>query len=79
MPTKKRSRKPAKRTSGDVRLEFDFSQAVPNKYAERFREGVQYVPIEPELVEFFGSAEAINDALRALAGMLKSTSRKKRA
>ncbi|MCB9936494.1 MAG: hypothetical protein H6840_12480 [Planctomycetes bacterium] len=79
MPTKKQSRKPAKRTNDDIRPEYDFSQAVPNKYAEKFREGVHYVPIEPELVEFFGSAESINDALRALAGMLKSTSRKKRA
>jgi hypothetical protein len=50
--------------------EYDFSpeqlrNAARGKYAVRYREGVNLVPIDPDLTEVFPDAEAVNQALRA--------------
>ncbi|WP_295409326.1 hypothetical protein [uncultured Thiocystis sp.] len=40
---------------------------VRGKYAKRYREGTNIVPIDPELKKFFPNAEAVNRALRQYA------------
>jgi hypothetical protein len=50
-----------------MRDEYDFTpeqlrNAVRGKYAARFREGVNLVPIDPDLTEVFPDAEAVNQA-----------------
>jgi hypothetical protein len=50
----------------DLRPEYDFSEAMPNKYAERYRRGTNIVVIDDDLREDFPNTEAVNDALREL-------------
>ncbi len=60
-----------------MRDEYDFTpeqlrNAVRGKYAARFREGVNLVPIDPDLTEVFPDAEAVNQALRAMASVIRA-------
>jgi hypothetical protein len=50
----------------EMRKEYDFSNARPNKYAKKYAEGANIVVIEPDLVKFFPDSESVNAALRAL-------------
>ena len=40
---------------------------IREKYAKRYREGTNVVPIDPELKKLFPNAEAVNRALRQYA------------
>ncbi len=40
---------------------------VRGKYAKRYREGTNVVPIDPQLNKLFPNAEAVNRALRQYA------------
>lgn len=53
----------------EMRAEYDFSNARPNKYAKKYAEGTNLVIIEPDLIEFFPDSESVNTALRALASI----------
>jgi hypothetical protein len=60
-----------------MRDEYDFTpeqlrDAVRGKYAARFRDGVNLVPIDPDLAEVFPDAEAVNQALRAMASVIRA-------
>ena len=50
----------------DMRAEYDFSGGVRGKYAGRFGPGrvVRVVVLAPDVAEAFGSARAVNAALR---------------
>ncbi|MCI0494721.1 hypothetical protein L0Z72_06905 [candidate division KSB1 bacterium] len=70
----------------EMRTEYDFSDARPNKYAKKYAEGTNLVIIEPDLIEFFPDSESVNNALRALVSIfpkarskrkLKETSKRK--
>jgi len=37
----------------ETRPEYDFSNARPNKYAEKYAKGTNIVLIEPDLMDFF--------------------------
>jgi len=59
----------------DLRPEYDLSQlsgGVRGKYYERAKGGTNLVLIEPDLVEVFPTAEAVNRALRVVAEAAKS-------
>jgi hypothetical protein len=61
----------------EMRDEYDFTpeqlrDAVRGKYAARFRDGVNLVPIDPDLAEVFPDAEAVNQALRAMASVIRA-------
>ena len=51
----------------DIREEYDFSDAVRGKYAERFAEGSNVIVLDPDVAEGFSDASAVNSALRLLA------------
>lgn len=51
----------------DMREEYDFSNAVRGKYAERFAKGSNVIVLDPDVAEVFPDAEAVNEALRVLA------------
>ena len=62
----------------DLRAEyvFDYSKAVRGKYHRRLiREGANVVVLEPDVAKAFRSSAAVNDALRALLEVSKSTQR----
>ena len=60
-----------------MRDEYDFSpeelrKGIRGRFAARFREGVNLVPIDPDLAEVFPDAEAVNQALRAMASVIRA-------
>ena len=61
------SKKPDSGSVPDMREEYDFSNAVRGKYAERFAEGSNVIVLDPDVAEVFSDAEAVNGALRLLA------------
>jgi hypothetical protein len=66
-PKAKRARRSAPTPDRDeIRPEYDFSQGVRNKYAERYRAGTNLVLLEPDVAERFPDSEAVNRALRSL-------------
>jgi hypothetical protein len=66
-PKTKRARRPAAAPERDEILpEYDFSQGVRNKYAERYRAGTNLVLLEPDIAARFPDSESVNRALRSL-------------
>ncbi len=58
----------------DILPEYDFSLATPNRYASKYTTGSSVVVLEPDVAAAFPSARAANDALRALAGIIRKHS-----
>jgi hypothetical protein len=54
----------------EILPEYDFSDARPNKYAARYAAGSSVVVLEPDVAAVFPSADEVNEALRALAGII---------
>jgi hypothetical protein len=50
----------------DMRDEYDFSNAVRGKYADRFPKDVVMVTLAPDVAEAFPDANSVNEALRVL-------------
>ena len=63
----------------DILPEYDFRGARPNKYAARFAQGTNLVLLDPDVARAFPDAAAVNDALRALAGIAARTRPAKRS
>lgn len=64
----------------DVREEYDFTpeqlrQGVRGKYAERYAQGTNLVPLDADVAEVFPDADAVNQALRALASIIRDRTR----
>ena len=55
----------------EILPEYDFRGGRPNPYAARFAAGVRLVTLDPDVAEVFPSSAAVNDALRALAGVIR--------
>jgi hypothetical protein len=60
----------------EMREEYDFTpemlrQGVRGKYAERYAAGTNIVRLDADVAEVFPDSEAVNSALRALAGIIK--------
>ena len=55
----------------DMLEEYDFAGGIRGKYAKRYAEGTNVVVIDPDIVEYFPDPDTVNDALRALAGVIK--------
>ena len=68
--------KKATKKSSDIRPEYDFAKmkgGVRGKYAKRYRAGANLVLLDPEVYKAFPTAEAVNQALRAVINLTKST------
>ncbi len=61
----------SKSIAQEMRPEYDFSQGVRGKYAHRYAHGTNVVVLEPDVAKVFPNAEAVNDSLRALAGIIR--------
>lgn len=68
------SEEPNKETA-EMLDEYDFSQGVVGKYAKQFAEGTNVVVLEPDVAKVFPDSEAVNQALRALAQIIRQRSR----
>jgi hypothetical protein len=56
----------------EVLPEYDFSRARPNPYASRYAKGSVVVTLDPDVAAVFPGAREANEALRALAGLIRS-------
>ena len=56
--------------------EYDFSQGVRGKYAERYAEGTNVVIIDADLVKIFPDQASVNEALRSFATVIKQRERR---
>ena len=59
----------------DLRPEYDLSQLegkVRGKYAERYREGVNLVQLEPDVAAAFPDAKTVNETLRLLIKLARA-------
>jgi hypothetical protein len=56
--------------------DFDYSKAVRGKYYKRLmEEGTNVVVLEPDVAKAFQSSAAVNEALRSLLELTRSTER----
>ena len=61
-----------KETVDDILPEYDFSHARPNKYAAAFAKGSIVVTLDPDVAAVFPDAAKANEALRVLAGLIRT-------
>ena len=54
-----------------LRPEYDFTGAVRGVTAARYAQGTNIVAVDPEVRDVFPNGGAVNDALRALAPLLR--------
>jgi len=54
-----------------MRPEYDFSKGVRGVTAARYREGTNVIVLDPSVMDVFPDSEAVNEALRALAPVLR--------
>ena len=67
-----------KKISDELRPEYDFdySKAVRGKYYKRLlSEGANVVMLEPDVAKSFVDSNAVNEALRSLLDLTKTTER----
>jgi hypothetical protein len=67
-----------KKVQDELRPEYDFdySKAVRGKYHKRLMaEGANIVMLEPDVAKAFVDSAAVNDALRSLLDLTKTTQR----
>ena len=67
-----------KKNSDELRPEYDFdySKAVRSKYFKRLlSEGANIVMLEPDIAKSFVDSDAVNEALRSLLDLTKTTQR----
>ena len=54
----------------DMLDEYDFSEGVRGKYAERYHASKNLIRLDPDVVKVFPDTKTVNDALRALAKII---------
>ena len=54
-----------------MRPEYDFSAGVRGVTAARYRQGTNVILLDPSLLDVFPDAASVNEALRALAPVLR--------
>jgi hypothetical protein len=76
---KENGKQGASRTAkDDILPEYDFKDAKPNPYAARYLASAHLVELDPDVAVAFPSAQAVNHALRALAGIINEHAAKPR-
>jgi hypothetical protein len=58
-------------TDVDILEEYDFSTGVRGKYATQYAEGSNIMPLDADVAEVFPDSVAVNQALRALAEIIR--------
>lgn len=62
--------KAGKVAADEILPEYDFSRAKPGKFAAGYAAGSNVVVLEPDVAAMFPGASEVNEALRALPGIL---------
>ncbi|RIL01679.1 MAG: hypothetical protein DCC71_17330 [Proteobacteria bacterium] len=66
-----------KRSSDEMRPEYDFSAGVRGKYAGKVARTATVVVLEPDVAQVFQTSESVNTALRALVAIARPKKRKR--
>ena len=64
--------------SGELRPEYkrsDLGPMVRGKYAQRFRKSTNVVVLDPEVAKAFPNEKTVNDTLRSLLRLAKTSAR----
>jgi hypothetical protein len=51
---------------------FDYRQARPNRFADRYKAGSRIVLLDPDIAKVFTTPESVNSVLRALLATMPS-------
>lgn len=73
---RKTSRRRKLNDQDTLRAEYDFSKGVRGVTAARYAEGTNIVVVDPEVLDVFPDGKAVNDALRALAPVIRQRRRR---
>lgn len=68
---KSMNQKPNKEADPDMLEEYDFSNVVRGKYADRFAKGANVVVLDADVAEVFATSESVNEALRAMGVIIR--------
>lgn len=55
--------------------EYDFSSGVQGKYTKLYKQGTNFILLEPDIAEAFPDSKSVNDSLRALASIIQVRSK----
>ena len=72
----KQKEKHMKTSDDDIRDEYDFSNGVRGKYADRFAKGSNVVLLDPDIARVFPDSKSVNDTLRAIAEIAERQAKK---
>jgi hypothetical protein len=72
---KKTNRRRRRNERDTMRPEYDFSGAIRGATAARYREGTNIAVIDPEVLDVFPDSAKVNQALRALAPVIRQRRR----
>jgi hypothetical protein len=79
---KKKASARSGRGAGDrdtMRREYDFSKGVRGVTAARYAERANVVVVDPEVLDVFPNGTAVNEALRALAPVIRKQRKRRSA
>jgi hypothetical protein len=71
--------RPAPSDGDTMRPEYDFSEGVRGVTAARYAEGANVVVVDPEVLDVFPDSAAVNEALRALAPVIRKQRKRRSA
>jgi hypothetical protein len=57
----------------EMRPEYDFSGGVRGKYYEAYKQSTNVVVLDPDVAEVFRDSASVNEALKLLTKIAKST------
>ncbi len=63
-------------TDSEMLDEYDFSNGVRGKYVDRFAKGCNVIVLDPDVAQVFPDSESVNQALRALAEIIRNNAEK---
>ena len=75
MKKSKRKARPRGSDEDTMRPEYDFSKAVRGVTAARYAQGTNVVLLDPDVAEIFPDARAVNEALRTIARLTRTSLR----
>ena len=67
------SQEPETTIDDEMRPEYDLSDGVRGKYYEAYKQSTNIIVLEPDVAEVFRDSAAVNEALRLLTKIAKST------
>ncbi|MDA2928826.1 hypothetical protein MYX84_02585 [Acidobacteria bacterium AH-259-O06] len=70
------SRKPSPKYDDEMRPEYDFTGGVRGKFFNEYQKGTNVVLLEPDVAEVFPDSTSVNEALRALARIVKKQTKR---